>query len=220
MPVKPIYICKNGIGKNYVEDPVTCNNRAELLLNPVERIKLSKLMSAVLRHIPYEIGIEIDKCGWTDIDKLIEGIKSRWPKYSWITKDKIVAVAITDAKGRFEIKYNKIRARYGHSVPVNIKYKIDRSLEALYHGTSAEKLRSIMQRGLIPGRRLWVHLTTDPKIAIEIGMRHGGSPVLLKVDRKCLYLYGYNVYKASDLIRLVKRVPPKCIKIVKELGSF
>ena len=37
---------------------------------------LSKFLSLVLRHKPETIGIELDPHGWTDIQELIEKVKS------------------------------------------------------------------------------------------------------------------------------------------------
>jgi putative RNA 2'-phosphotransferase len=210
--LKPIYRCLKKT--KYVEDPSECEGDAILLLEPAKRISLSKLMTAVLRHIPHEAGLVLDKEGWIDIDKLVEGIRRRWAKYSWVQKEHVEAVAFLDSKGRFEVQDSKIRARYGHSFKVNIAYEKDNSALRLYHGTPVSNLPKILREGLKPGKRLWVHLSIDPLDDVETGLRHGTPVALLEVDRDCLRRHGYEVFKASQRVRVVKEVPPDCLRVV------
>ncbi len=210
--MKPIYRCLKK--PKYVEDPSSCDD-AVLLLDPVKRISLSKLMAAVLRHIPHEAGVVPDSGGWVDIDRLVEGIRKRWPKYSWVRKEHVEAVALLDSKGRYEVQDNKIRARYGHSYKVSITYEEDKSTLRLYHGTPVSNLSKILEEGLKPGRRLWVHLSVNPSDAVETGLRHGAPVALLEIDRDCLRRHGYRIFKASDRVRVVKEVPPDCLRVVE-----
>jgi putative RNA 2'-phosphotransferase len=185
-----------------------------------QRLMLSKLMSALLRHIPWEAGLRVDEEGWIHVDELVKGIRERWRNralYSWVTRDHVIAVALLDPKGRFELSPNadRIRAVYGHSIRVRIKYRVEENPPTqLYHATPKENVKSILSEGLKPMKRLYVHLALNPSDALEAGFRHGREVVLLSIDTRCLKAHGIPVLRASPRIFLVERVPPGCIKPV------
>lgn len=214
--MKPIYKCR--ICGKYVEDSVHCGKPAVLLLDARRRVSLSKLMSGLLRHYPWEAGLRINRDGWILIDELVKGIKEKWRNkelYQWVTREHIIAVALLDPKGRFEVKDDAIRARYGHSINVNIEYKVDNEVRILYHGTSKDRLLNILVEGIKSMKRKYVHLTIDYEIAVETGKRHG-LPAVLVVDAECLRRTGHKVYRASKKIFLTDYVPPKCLSVYRE----
>lgn len=208
--MKPIYKCS--ICGKYIEEPVHCGKKAILLLDDKRRLMLSKLVSGLLRHYPWEIGVSLDKEGWVSIDDLVNGIKIKWKNkhlYQWVTREHIIALAELDPKGRFEVSGDRIRARYGHSVRVRIEYKISYPPK-LYHGTSISKLNNILKQGLRPMKRLYVHTTTSKSDALLNARRHG-TPVVLEINVECLRRNNIPVYKAGKTVYLVPYVPPECI---------
>lgn len=218
--MKPIYKCK--VCGTFTEDPVHCGGRAILLLDSKRRVMLSKLMSGLLRHFPWEANLSLSKEGWVNINELVRGIREYWrnkEQYQWVTREHILAVAILDPKGRFEIKGNNIRARYGHSISVKLRYTEDTEVKILYHGTRIDNLHNILKEGLKPMKRLWVHLSSTPSDAYEVGRRHGGQAIVLEIDVKCLRRKGHRVYKASRTVYLTDYVPPECIKAKIEYKS-
>jgi len=180
---------------------------------------LSKLLSGILRHFPHAIGLKVDEHGFVDLDELVHAIKTKWRArylYSWLRKEHIIALAQLDPKGRFEIVGNRIRARYGHSIKVKIEYVEAKNVEVLYHGTALENLSSILQHGIKPMRRLWVHLTSNPEDAYRNALRKSKSPVVLVIDAKLLNKLGHRVYKAGKNVYVTDYVPPSCIiRVVK-----
>jgi len=167
----------------------------------------------------------MDPEGWINIDELVYGIKNYWyhkENYQWITREHVVALALLDPKGRFEIRDNKIRARYGHNIMlnVNIKYAEDVSAKILYHGTVYENLKRILREGIKPMRRKYVHLTLKVEDACEVAKRHGLNTVVLVVDAECLRRKGFRIYMASDSIRVVKYVPSECLKDMIKCSSL
>ena len=213
----PIYKCR--VCGTYTTSPTHCGSPCIYLMSDEQREALSHLMSALLRHIPHEAGLKLDEEGFVNIDELVRGIRERWRNrhlYRWVTRDHVLAVAIMDARGRFEVRGDKIRATYGHTVPVRIRYQEDREIKVLYHGTARRNLESILRRGLVPGKRLYVHLTSSKEVAMEVGLRHGDQVVVLKIDADCLRKEGHRVYKASSVIYLTDYVPPQCIIDVEE----
>ncbi len=215
--MRNIYRCR--VCGRYVEEEYHCGVKTELFLDAKRRVLLSKLMSGLLRHYPWEAGLRISSDGWVSIDELVHGIREKWRNrilYQWVTREHVIAVALLDPKERFEVRNGYIRARYGHSIPVTINYPaVDNPPGKLYHGTSTKSLPGILQEGIKPMKRKYVHLTIDPGDALETGRRHG-IPVLLVVDTDCLIGKGYMVYRATSKIYLVEHVPPECIKVASK----
>ena len=214
--MRDVYKCRK-CGR-YVEEPVHCGARAELLMSSRDRLALSKLVSYLLRHDPAGAGLRLGSEGWVSISELVRGIKEVWVnknRYGWVTEEHIKALALLDPKGRFEVNGGFIRARYGHSrslgFEVVLNYELDSGSRVLYHGTAGRNLQLILREGIKPMRRQYVHLTTDEGVACETGARHGRAVVLV-IDAECLRSSGIDIFKASKVIRLVKYVPTKCIK--------
>ena len=78
----------------------------------------SKYISLILRHKPETIGITLDEHGWADVKELIEGV-SRTHPLNMAQLEKIVA---EDEKQRYSFNEDRtlIRAKQGHSVPVDV----------------------------------------------------------------------------------------------------
>ena len=215
--LKPVYKCR--VCGRFVEESFHCGKPAVLVMDGVRRLRLSKLVSGLLRHFPWEACLELDEGGWVDIDMLVEGIKRCWRNrelYQWVTREHIIALALLDPKGRFELSNDgrRIRAAYGHSVKVKIDRRplsLEELPEKLYHGTVKRVLENIFREGIKPMKRLMVHLTDRFEDAVETGRRHGSDVVVLVVDPRCLVEKGYEVYKAGRSVYLVARVPPECI---------
>ncbi|QDA31970.1 RNA 2'-phosphotransferase [Thermococcus indicus] len=174
------------------------------------RVKVSRLMAYILRHSPEEFGLKPDVEGFVPLDELIGALRTVYPG---VTEELVREIVENDPKGRYEIRGDKIRARYGHSFEVSLNHEEDRESKILYHGTPRRNLKRIMREGLKPMRRQFVHLTTSREEALETGRRHGRDVALLIIDADCLKKRGLKVYKAGKNVRIVKRVPPECITL-------
>lgn len=165
--------------------------------------RISKRMSYLLRHNEDFI----DKNGgWAKVSVLIDKMKEKYPDFNKEVLDEIVK---TDAKMRYSYDESGewIRANQGHSVP-GVKVALDKLSppEILYHGTAKRLLPSIMQQGLRPQSRLYVHLSWDYKTAVSVGKRHG-EPVVLKIKAKEMHEAGYEFFLSKNKIWLTKEVP-------------
>lgn len=167
--------------------------------------KIGKFICLILRHKPEVIGIELDKNGWANIDELIEGVKKKYPDFN---REKLEHIVETDNKQRYSVSgdKSKIRARQGHSINVDVELKELEPPEFLYHGTADRFLDSIMKKGLVPGSRLYVHLSKDEETAVKVGKRHG-KPVVLKIEAKRMSENGFIFYLSENEVWLTKSVP-------------
>ena len=81
--------------------------------------KLSKEVSYVLRHVPWEYGLEMDEKGWVPIEQLLDALH-RTKKWINICETDLTEMIELSEKKRHEIKNGRIRAFYGHSIPMKI----------------------------------------------------------------------------------------------------
>ncbi len=197
----------------YVEEDMHCGAPCLEVLDGARRLRLSRLMSAVLRHVAPSFGLRINRGGWVPIRSLVEALKVRCP---WLKEEHVVAVAMTDPKGRFEVKGGLIRARYGHSLSVHIDYPEDASVNRLYHGTVKPRDELILREGIKPMKRRMVHLSPTIEDALLNASRWRGHPIVIEVDAERLRRMGFKVYRASPSVYLTPYVPPSCIVRVIE----
>ena len=174
--------------------------------------KESRFLALVLRHKPEEAGITLDEHGWANVDELVKGIASLRP----FTLEMLEEIVATDSKGRYSFNedHSLVRANQGHSVDVDVELEPKDPPEALYHGTAQRFLGSIMEQGLLPKGRLYVHLSSDGETAIKVGSRHG-SPVVLKVDTCAMHEEGFEFFLSKNGVWLTKHVPAKYLTIIE-----
>lgn len=173
-------------------------------------VKLSRFVSLILRHKPETIGLTLDNQGYVSIDELLQGINNSGRTINRFILNEIVS---SDNKNRYSFNENNtmIRANQGHSIPVNLNLQELTPPEILYHGTVKKYYKSIIENGLIPKDRMYVHLSEDIETAIEVGSRRG-KPVLLIVKAREMYNNGYVFYKSKNGIWLISEVDNKYIK--------
>ena len=165
---------------------------------------VSIYLSLILRHKPEAAGIILDKHGWAKVDELIKGVSKKYP----IDKQILEEIVATDNKQRYSFNedHTLIRANQGHSIPVDVELEQVEPPEYLYHGTGKKYYASIMENGLIPKSRLYVHLSEDIDTAMAVGARHG-DPVVFSVDAKVMHKHGFIFYRSVNGVWLTERVP-------------
>lgn len=168
----------------------------EVMLNQEIEKSLSKMMTKLLRHTPEEFGVVLDpEDGSCSIDTLLAAIQAQ-PKWSWVKQEDVEQVVRNSDKQRFEIKDERIRARYGHSHQ-KVRYNPGEPPAVLYHGTNKKALPSILQEGLSPMSRQYVHLSEGTHFATLAGRRRG-ELVILKVDTLSAKQLGVTFYYAGN----------------------
>lgn len=171
----------------------------------MDRVAVSKALSYLLRHNPD--GLDMDQRGFAPVEQVIEHLRKQFPA---IDQHKLRQLVDDSNKQRFEFHGNRIRARYGHSIAVELDWPTADDLDVLYHGTTEGAAASILEHGLEPRGRQMVHLSATPEQARHVGQRHG-SPVVLCIDAAAARRQGVTFYRATGQVYLAKHVPAPCM---------
>lgn len=178
-------------------------------MNDIEKKKVSKFLSLILRHSPEIIKLKLDKNGWANVDELIT--KSR-PKIK-LTVKVLEEVIATNDKKRFSFNNDKtkVRANQGHSLKnINLEFESIKPPLFLYHGTVSKFMQSIKEEGLQKMNRQYVHLSKDRTTAINVGNRRGKA-IVLSIRSGDMYKQGYIFHCSENGVWLTENVPTKFI---------
>jgi len=183
-------------------------------MNDLSDERLGSFMCLLLRHNPKKYNLKMDEFGNTDILSLLDKIHSK-PKWKTVTLDDIQKIVDNDNKKRYEISKQLIRARYGHSFPVQHDNKKGTLPAYLYHGTNVNALSLILNSQIETMKRDKVHLSETTHFATLAGKRKG-QLVLLKIDTKLAVASGTEFVYADDEVWLSTPIPASCIsEIIK-----
>ncbi|GEM_PF-71182 len=163
---------------------------------------LSKMLSLMLRHRPEEFGVEVDRYGYADLNDVLAALQERTPS---VTMEDIDHLVYEAEKQRFEIANGRIRARYGHSIPIEIDRAPVEPPEFLYQEVSAGDLEFVRREGLVPQDRQYVHLSFDPHREGRQGRRRGPE-VVVRVRAREAHAAGVAFYDCGPTM-LTERVP-------------
>ncbi|MCU6796412.1 RNA 2'-phosphotransferase [Paenibacillus sp. WQ 127069] len=187
------------------------------MLNEKTAVGLSKLLTKLLRHTPEEFGIDLEqKDGSCKLDELLR-VLHKQAKWAHITTEDIQQVVSQSDKQRFEIVGDRIRARYGHS-QVKVAYLASVPPARLYHGTNSKALSSILQDGIHPMKRQYVHLSVGLQFATLAGSRRGELRIV-SVDTVQAANLGVTFYYAGNEVWLADQVPAECCSLYSNDGG-
>lgn len=190
----------------------SCGGTGPVVLDPDRRVRLSKLVSGALRHVPDELGLAVDEAGWVDLDELVRAVRER---HAWAREPTVRALAETDPKGRYEIADGRIRATYGHSIEVEPPDEPGEVPDLLYHGTDPANLDAIEREGLQPMGRQEVHLSPTVDDAVEVGRRRCDDPAVIEVDAAALAGSGVRVRERGEGVYTAPEVPPRFLRVIR-----
>lgn len=175
---------------------------------------LSKELSYALRHAPWEYELELDDNGWVDVNQLLSALRLN-PKWSSV-KDSDLELMISESeKKRHEIVDGRIRAFYGHSVTNKILKTQATPPAILYHGTERKVKDSILQEGLKPNQRQYVHLSQDVETAMQVGKRRDSDPIIFEIDAKLAHENGVKFYLGNEKVWLADFIPPQYLDVIE-----
>lgn len=176
-----------------------------------ERRYISKKMSYALRHNPGKYGLILDDDGSADMDSFLRAMNEMHHFDPLLTEERIRDVMAHTDKQRFAIENGRIRALYGHSFQVKIEKKAVKPPDVLYHGTARRFVKSIIEKGLLPMGRQYVHLSADIEMAQQVGKRRDANPAILMIDAGRACADGLKFYEGNDRVWLADEVPPEYI---------
>jgi putative RNA 2'-phosphotransferase len=189
-----------------------CGEAGTLLLDDEQTERLGRFISGALRHFPDDLGLAMNQHGWVDLDVLCDAMRTR---YKWANKEKLYSMIESDEKRRYEILGRKIRARYGHSVDVDLDFP-DNTLPELYYGASREEVDILLEKGIKPIKQRYVHLSTSPEKALEVARIHTDDPILIKINAEEAQNDGLRMISATETIVLSEEISPEYLSIIPD----
>lgn len=194
------------------DEACACGEAGTLILNDEQTERLGRFISGALRHFPDDLGLAMNQHGWVDLEVLVDAMRTR---YKWSNKEKLFSIIESDEKGRYEIKGNKIRARYGHSVDIDLDYD-ENTLPEVYYGASREEVDILLEKGIRPVKQRYVHLSTSADKAREVAKIHTEDPVLLVINAREASNDGVAILTATGNIVLADEIPPQYLSLMQD----
>lgn len=173
--------------------------------SPEER--LGRKLAFILRHHPEMFKLQMDDHGFIGIKDLTAALN--------IKAAELKEIVESQDKQRFEIKRNKIRALYGHSLPVKIDLKESKPPKQLFHNAPRWVRDKILIEGLRPMKRGFIHLAKTLKTAKEMSSRDDAGSVIFKVNSKQAYDKGIVFYKIDETY-LVESIPAGFLELLPD----
>lgn len=175
----------------------------------MDLVRTSRRISRVLRHAPQSVGLTLDRAGWVGVDDLLDALARHGAA---VTRPELEQVVAGNDKQRFELDptADRIRARQGHSVEVDLGLSPATPPPVLFHGTPQRNVEAISREGLVRGTRHHVHLSPDRATAERVGARRGRS-VVLEVDAAAMADAGHTFYVTGNGVWLTDAVPPRYV---------
>ena len=187
-----------------------CGSAGLQLLDKTKTEQLGRLVAGGLRHFPDDLGLEMDSRGWVELAKLGEVVAGR---YRWASKELLIALVESDPKQRYEINNGKIRARYGHSVNVELDHP-DNRLPDLYYGASEEEADRILEVGLKSASQRYVHLSTTPEKAWQVATFRTGNPRVIQAKADACQEAGVKMMTVNKDIVISEMIPSRFLSII------
>jgi putative RNA 2'-phosphotransferase len=171
--------------------------------------RFSRWMSYVLRHNPSRYGLQTDRHGYVDLDAFFLIARRRYPGTD---PDKLRLLIEQGGTGRFEIDGHRLRARYGHSIPVDPAGTPADPPPRLYYGMDTARVQACLAEGLKPSDRRLVHLSQSVEDAMTIARRKTDQPVVLQVLAEEAGQAGVMFYKEQQ-VYLATEIPARFLAI-------
>jgi putative RNA 2'-phosphotransferase len=169
-------------------------------------IALSKLITYILQHRPDEFGLVLDEDGFVFLKELQQAVAEE-EGWSYVRRSHIIEAVYTGDRERFEIKDDRIR----HALLHRIHYAPVSPPKVLYQGIRRRAYPHILQKGLDPMGKQYVHLANSPELARRIARRRDPDPLLLEIQAQKAFENGIIFYQANPLIYLTGHTPPAYI---------
>ena len=181
----------------------------------VDRRRVSKLLSLILRHRPDEFGLNMDEYGYIPLEEVTEAVQRR---YSEVGEEDIRRLVDDSRPKRFEIVEDYIRALYGHSFFLEIDDDPIDPPEKLFMGTTVKAGSRVPEEGLRPVDRSYLHLSTTREIA-ESRSHEAGEPCVVEIEAKRAFEEGGIEFYARGEVILSREIPAEFVGEVSGLDA-
>jgi putative RNA 2'-phosphotransferase len=193
-----------------------CNEKGKFLMNDRELNALSRIIAGALRHFPEKLGLLMDGHGYVEISSLIDAIGTSRSGFTWLRPHHVKALVETDPRGRYQIDGGMIRAKYGHSINIDLTDLPLSENDEFFYPVTEEESDIVIESGIKPIDRKKVHLSTSLKKAVEAGRVRTDVPLVLRVDGVEIRKDDVEIYQATDDVCVTEYVDPKYISKVDE----
>ena len=173
--------------------------------------KIGRTLAAILRHGKF--GLEMDPQGNVSMRDVMAKIRERNPRMNWLRARHIEALVDTDPKGRYVVSGGKIRATYGHTIPLDIRLDCENIPDELFYPATQEEAELLLESGIFPSDRAMVHLSLTYRDALRAGSVRTEDPVILVIDTGVCMELGSDIGKAARTVYLCRSVPADAIDI-------
>ena len=189
-----------------------CQQPGRFLMNDRELDHLGRVMTGVLRHFPEKYGLTLDSHGWIELPKLVQAISGRHRSYHWLRPHHLVAIAESDPKGRYEVRDDRVRATYGHTLEIDLDLPTENIPTELFFPVTPEEATIVLEVGLKPTDRKKVHLSKTAADARAAGAVRTPEPVILEINAAAAKTDGLVIMQAGKTVFLVDQVPAQYLK--------
>jgi putative RNA 2'-phosphotransferase len=163
----------------------------------IDSMRVSKLLSLILRHRPDEFGLKMDQYGYVPLEEIIEAIGER---YGETDNERIQQLIKQSLQHRFIITDKGIKALYGHSFFVEMDGDpMDPLPEHLYMGSTVNEARNSRQTGIKSGDRFYVHLSLTKDVA-ERRSKEQETPCVVEVNALQAQQAGHLFYARGEVV--------------------
>jgi len=171
--------------------------------------RFSRWMAYVLRHNPARYGLQPDRQGFVALEDFLHVAARRYPG---MAPERLRQLIDAGGSERFEISGSRLRARYGHSIPVDPPGPPVVPPARLYHGTDASRSDAILAEGLRPLDRRMVHVSQTAEDALSVARRKIERPVLLRINALEAHQHGV-VFYCEGKVYLTAYIPPQFVSL-------
>ena len=197
-----------------------CGDEGKFLMSEDELNSVGRILAGILRHFPEKFDLDMDLNGWIDIRDVAEEMRRRKRNLHWLRVHHLRAIAETDPKGRYQVDNNRIRATYGHSVDVELDHPSHEVPPSLFYPATQEELDILLDNGITPSDRRYVHLSLTFEDAYTAGVHRTEDPQIIEVDAAAALLGGVYIGKAGPTVFVTRGVPPDFLEIAKVPEGF
>lgn len=188
-----------------------CGEEGKFIMSDFEVEKIGRTLAAILRHGKF--GLDMDAQGNVSLKDVMAKIRERNPRMNWLRARHIEALVETDSKGRYVISNGKIRATYGHTIPLDIRLDCEDIPDELFYPATPEEAEIILESGIFPSDRAMVHLSRGYRDAVRAGSVRTEDPVILVIDTGVCMDLGSDIGRAAKTVYLCRSVPADAIDI-------